>query len=149
MRNAEANLPNRKDVRHMLANALTGTLKSLQVVYPNEPEIAQGQTPIGYLTSAGSSRVKFTAQGLSNVFYFELHVLVLSSKEEEGYTVADSEDILDDIEKEVAVFIANNDSRDGLWLVLEQEEASNARTAVIENGEKYIQEITTLKVRAV
>ncbi len=141
-------IANRKKIRKKLAFILKGTMRSVQAITPYEP-IFEGQSPILFIISAGSNRGYLTKQGLNNEFYFDVHTMVLASQEDDGYTQENAEDLLDDIDAEFALFLNNNRECDGYWIAIDQVEMSNARTAVIENGEKYIQEIRTLLIKAV
>lgn len=137
---------NRKTARKHLAGLFKAGITSAEKVFEAGPDKLKGQTPIIYLSSSGSERTRWTAQGFLTKPYYNVHVLVLRSKADENYTTEDAEDILDDIENQVAVVIDNNQIAKGLWDAIDYAGRTNADGTVIEDGLVYIHEIIPIKI---
>ena len=136
----------RKEARKHLAGLLTAALDSAQVVSASGPEKLRGQTPVVYLSSSGTDRTRETSQGFYSYAFINIHILVRRSKEEDDYTTADAEDILDDLEKEVAIALDNAQSQEGYWSAIDYDARSNADRLVVEDGIVYIHEEIAVKL---
>lgn len=136
----------RRDAREALAAYLTGTIIAATAVYPYQVADFAGQSPIVYITSSGSERTKLTGQGYRSMFKLNVHSFVLyPSKATDGYTEQDAENILDEIEHQVAdafLSIANNP----VIKAISYGETSNADNTIEIGGETYLHEIMPVEV---
>lgn len=144
---------NRKDVRKALAGYLSTYLNSAQVVYAYQvsdfrpAKSKQAQSPVVYITSGGSGREKLTPRGFTSQFLLNVHTFVLHPSEDtgSGYTKENAEDILDDLEREVAdavLAIKNHELIKAIAYVSE----SDANDVVEIGGEAFLHEIIPLQI---
>lgn len=114
----------RETVRDELVTLLTADLVSAlaQDVIGHRPTVEdlQGKRALTAVVSAGVNRERLTMQGDRPIFYFEIQNWVL--KTTTGWTVADSEDRLDDLEQQIAATFESNRKGPGSpkeWEVLQ------------------------------
>jgi len=135
---------NRKDIRSKALALLIPHLSAAQEVLKHKPSKIEGQTPIVYLTSSGSNRPPLTSRGLKSQVMLNIHILVLQSKEDENYTNENSEDLLDDLEFGVALFVETSQRAEGSWISIDYDGKTNADNVIIEEGHVYTHEIIRL-----
>ena len=138
---------NRKAVREALATYLDGALPSAEAVFPYQVSDFAGKSPIVYITSSGSSREKFTGVGFRSTFKLNIHTFVLYPSENTGagYTEQDAENILDDLEYQIASAILSIGSH-ALIKAISYPEQSNADNAVEIGGETYLHEVVPVEI---
>ena len=138
----------RKDVRtqfaSLLSAALVGTGKPAQVVYSYRKGDLKGQSPVVVVSSLGSSRRSLTFQGLQPMYRLQVDVFVLYEDTAAGWTEADAENALDDIEKIVADVIAANQVVANYWEGITPVDWSE-RVDVSLGGVDYIREMILLE----
>lgn len=138
---------NRKDARYALAGYLGEKLTAAQAVHAYQVADFQGASPVVYITSSGSDRQRLTGRGLTSSFTFNVHLFVLYPSEHtgEGYTEQQAEDILDDLEHQVAQAVEEIHGH-SLIKAISYAEQSNADTTAEIGGETYLHEIVPLIV---
>jgi hypothetical protein len=139
--------PDRSDARvelaSILSTALVGSGKPCQAVYAYQPATFNGQSPVVTVSSAGAHRPSFTHQGNQATFSYYIHVFVLYSDADSGWTESDCETRLDLIEKTILETLIANRIREGHWNLLHQDEPSNAVSVKI-SGLEYRAEVITV-----
>jgi hypothetical protein len=137
---------NRKDARSALSEYLKTNLTKTQSVYGYQVADFNGASPVVYVTSSGSDRKKITGMGVASTFQLNIHIFVLyPTKPDVTYTEATAEDLLDDIEAEIAnacFGIRNHD----LIKAISYSEPSNADGVADLSGETYLHEIVSVNV---
>lgn len=124
--------------------ALAGSGKPVQAVYGYLVSDLAGQSPVVCVTSAGSRRVSLTGMGSRAEFLLRVDVFVLYN-DQAGWTEADAEDRLDEIEAGIASLVDANQTR-APWAALTYAEPSNRTQAVaVVGGESYAWEQITLR----
>lgn len=141
---------NRKDIRAQLKAILDAGASIPQDIIGYKPSLEdiQAQSPIVSITSAGGSREAFTFQGMRlspGLFDITLYVLTTDGA---GFTKDEAEDLLDDLEAEIAGTLANNRSHSGYWQDITWASPSSIAD-VAREGVTYIREIITLAIECV
>lgn len=144
---------NRKTKRAALFALLNALLSHPQLILNAVPESFEGQQPIVYLKSRGSAEIPVSfgagngTSAVSEALYFEIHSLVLY-KDKRGdpeLTVAGSEDLLDDVDKEIRDVLGDNlNTAD--WQVLVQEGASQILPNVEIEGATMRHELRVVRI---
>ena len=127
----------------LLGTALVGTGLPAKTVTGSKIETLQGATPIVAVLSAGSLRERLTYQGHKATFYLE--ILVFVRQAQTGWTNAQAEDALDDIEVLIAGVLELNTATAN-WEMVDY----NGQTTVYEievEGTKYYLERIPVVVR--
>jgi hypothetical protein len=110
---------NRQSVREQLAAMLAHAMPSAEVVYDHAPGALGSESPIVIVQSQGSSRPRMTFQGASAVFSVVVTILTLAAESADGaYTYAESADVVDQCEAELAAFVAAN-QENGVWSTIQ------------------------------
>lgn len=135
----------RKDARNALAGYLSSTLTSAQKVYAYQVSDFSQEAPIVYITSSGSDRQLLTGRGFSNAFSLNVHTFVLYPSEHTGknYNEQNAEDILDQLEAQIAQAVLDIRGH-SIIKSIQYQEGSNADTTVEIGGETYLHEIIPL-----
>jgi hypothetical protein len=109
---------NRKNLRAALQTWLQGQVTSAQAVHKNEPGDIGGASPVLVISSRGSRRGRFTFQGSALGGKLWLDVYTLAAESSTGtYTYADSADVLDDLEAQIAGAFEKA-QENGIWNTL-------------------------------
>jgi len=139
--------PNRSDARIELASllrtALVGDGLPCQAVYEYQPATFSGQSPVVTVSSAGAQHPAMTHQGNMATFSYYIHVFVLYSDADSGWTEQNCEDRLDLIEKTTIETCIANRVHQPYWNLLHQDEPSNAISVKI-GGLEYRAEVITV-----
>jgi len=139
--------PNRSDARvelaAILSTALVGTGLPVQAVYAYQPATFNGESPVVTVSSAGAQHPSLTHQGNMATFSYYIHVFVLYSDADSGWTESDCETRLDLIEKTIFDTLIANRVHEGYWNLLHQDEPSNAISVKI-GGLEYRAEVITV-----
>lgn len=100
---------NRRDTRlawaALLAAELVGDGQPVEVVYSEQTADLGGQSPVICISSGGTERDRLTYKSSHAYYYIDVDVFVLYSAAGEGWTEADAESMLDDIERRIAAII--------------------------------------------
>jgi hypothetical protein len=106
---------NRATIRSALASLISAGVPSAQVVYDHEPGDLGSESPVIVVSSQGSERPRLTFQGTQSAFSFSVDIFTLAAESASGaYTYADSADVVDACEAELAALLANN-QENGIW----------------------------------
>lgn len=106
---------NRKALRAALKTLLQTQVAAAQAVHKNEPGDIGGQSPVLVISSRGSRRTRMTMQGSQLGAKFYLDVYTLAAETTSGsYTYADSADVIDDLESQIATAIERS-QENGSW----------------------------------
>jgi hypothetical protein len=106
---------NRSVIRQQLAAMLASAIPSAQTVFDHEPGDLGSASPVIVVSSASASRPNMTFQGNSATFMFMVDIYTLAAETASGsYTYADSADVVDACEAELAEFVASNQEI-GAW----------------------------------
>jgi len=127
----------RKDVRNFLANSYLKSLSRVDTesVFAYQAEDINGRSPVLRLLGSGRDRPVATFAGNYPEFFFTLQVLVIFS--DENWTPEDAEDMLDDIEAELAtMFTPANFPSTKLGIHIELGRSSIRKDVV--SGETYL-----------
>jgi hypothetical protein len=144
-----SNVPSRKTIRQALAAAMTtglvGAGKAAKKLYRYKPsQFGAETTHIIVLTAASSDRSKQAQPVRANsVIGFEIWTFVLYSAE--GWTEENSEDKLDDMEKEIIDWLLDNADNNANWdgITIEPTEID----IVSVGGKTYRQEVIPIQVQ--
>ncbi len=139
-------LMSRKTFRHALADLIESRLAGpggiLQAVYAYGARDFGGQSPVVTITSDGSLR-KMTFEsgevmpGPFTKAYLDVHIFVAYSVRDDGYTEADSEDALDDVEAAI-MSLVHEFSKGGVdmpWFAIRP--AGRSKTSIVQLGDLY------------
>lgn len=141
--------PDRGATRRALAQALRAAVPSAAVVYAYQAADFGGQSPALVLTSAASERERASMAGSTAIFAYDVHVFVaFAERAEDGYTDADAEDLLDQVEREIATFV-DTSQRTASWHALAYAQATDAGAPATIGGREYRHEIIPLAVSVV
>lgn len=135
----------RETVRKALATALTTALPSAQVVYNHMKGGFAGQSPVVRVMSDGSDRLRFTPRGGRGDLYMLVQFWVMYAAPKTGWTEADAEDALDQLEWELAQYIDANRKTDH-WQAIDFDGRSKPDLVRLE-GEAYLVENIPLKLK--
>jgi hypothetical protein len=106
---------NRSTVRAALAQLISAYVTSAQTVHANEPGDLGSDSPVIVIASQGSDRPRLTFQGNQSAFAFSVDIYTLAAETAAGaYTYADSADVVDACEAELAALIASQ-QENGHW----------------------------------
>ena len=144
------NIPNRKQVRDILASVIRGAGTDYQVVYPYQNDDLGGQSPVLRIMSSASNRPVSTFQGAFATFGFTLQSLVLYRDEQgtSAWTPDLAEDKLDDLEHQLAhVFLFSEWPQTGLIKSIQYAANTHIRRDVIQ-GKTYLAEYIPINVEA-
>jgi len=138
-------MTSRKAIRSALAALLTSGVSAVQAVYAYPKLDLDGESPILTISSGGSERAPFTMAGSRATLLLDLHILVLQSGP--GWSEAQAEDALDDIEAQVyAVLHANR--RSTAWAMIDYSGRTDARRPLaMPGGVVYLHEQIQIEVQ--
>ena len=125
----------------LLSTALVGTGLPAKTVTGSKIATLQGATPIVAVLSAGSERSRPPFQGAKATFHLE--VLVFVRQSQTGWTNAQAEDALDDIE----VLIANTyevNTATANWEMVDYDGQSTVFEIEVEGTKYYMERIPTV-----
>jgi hypothetical protein len=134
----------RKACREALAVGLTNAVPLAQVVYAYEPHDFDLNSPVVTVNSMGSERPRGTVAGTYATFYFDVAVWVLYSDSANNYTEQDAENLIDQIEQQIAAYLAAPREQ-VLWNKLSVNGQTQAGYQVI-GGNVYRTEIIPLRM---
>lgn len=134
---------NRSAIRAALATALATGLPSAQAVYGYQRGGFDGQTPVVRVMSAGSYRTRFTAQGGRGELFFLVQAWVLYVDPDLGWTEAQAEERLDQLEYELAVWMESNRNTDN-WSWIEMAGRSFINVVRFQGQPYLVEDIPTL-----
>lgn len=138
--------PDRGATRLALAAALTVACPTAAAVLGYQAKDFGGRSPALVVTSAASERERVTMAGSVATFVYNLHLFVAFAADgETGYTDADTEGLLDQVELEVAQFV-DRSQRTTNWHALAYTRPSDAGAPVTIGGIEYRHEIIALAV---
>lgn len=132
--------PNRSTARKALADLLEQVVTAAAAVYDHQVDDLAGQSPVIAVTSAGSERTRLTLaddRGKAT-FAFAVHVFVLYRAD--GWTPAQAEDALDEVEQQVCQAVLAN-PRTLWWKGVAYAEPTEARDVVQIGGVVYLHEV--------
>lgn len=136
---------NRKDIRATLAAALTTALTTAQAVYGYQRGGFEGRTPVVRVMSAGSERPRYTAQGNRGTLHFLVQLWVLYTDPDAGWTEANAEDALDQLEYELAAYVETYRATDD-WIAIDLE--GRSRVEIVRyQGLPYVVEDVPIAVK--
>lgn len=141
---------NRKTVRKQLASlldaSLTGAGNPAQEVFNHKITDFDEKSPVIVVTSRGIGREKITeVTPVQSEHLFWVYTFVILGVEEDSWTEADAEDLLDDLEYEIAQVIDDNDIEENYWDGIEYDGRSDVDDVLI-SGTIYKRE--AIPVRA-
>jgi hypothetical protein len=110
---------NRRTIREQLTAMLASAMPSALAFFDHEPGDLGSASPIVVVSSQGSNRPRMTFQGASAIFSFTVDIYTLAAESATGtYTYADSADVVDACEAELAAFVAAN-QENGAWSTIQ------------------------------
>ena len=135
----------RREIREHLCTLLQSVIDA-EVLLPYQTVSFAGKSPVIFLTSLGSERKSFrTRVGVDSKFWIAVHVFVVHSVEG-SWTTQDAEDKIDEIEKNIATSLVNNQTSE-LWRSVEYGSLSAVERYSVE-GIPYLYESIQLVVEA-
>ena len=139
-------MASRAEIRTRLANLLRVYYTGFEQVWPYMKGDFKQNTPVAEVTSAGSLRVRQTAQGsLAKPFYIDIYVYALYSDQAGTWTEEDAEDTLDAVEAAINDMVNENRSCD-LWIAMQYGERSQVLPNFQMGGVIYRREVIHLEV---
>lgn len=138
---------NRKNLRAALQALLDVEVSSAQAVYAYGATRFDGQSPVLCITSAGSERERITFQGSTLTATLDVHTFVIHRSPDDGWTEANAEDTLDDVEQQIAQACDRNPQRPGKWGLLRYGGPTDAREIVKIEGVDYLHEVITIDMQ--
>lgn len=143
-----SSVQNRKTIRQALATLLTAELvgagKPVQALYRYKASDFNGQSPVVVVTSAPTNRAK-QAQTTRVASFVDMDIYTFVSYAEAGWTEEQSEDNLDDLEKEISDVLMDNESTDS-WAYIAFKGDSELDFIII-GGKEYRVEIIHVRAR--
>lgn len=124
----------------LLEPALVGTGLPVKTISGSKQTGLEGITPLVTVLSGGSERVALSFQGNQATFSFNIQVWVLQSAS--GWTHAQSEDALDNIESRIAQVFETNRNND-TWEVLEYGSPTTVSEVAVAGVPYYVESIPT------
>jgi hypothetical protein len=137
---------NRLNARKLLASLIKAEVPGLQNVYDYLASSFTGESPVVFVASGPSNRTAFTNRGSRATFVLLAHVFVLHSDTESGWTEAQAEDMLDNIEHYIATCIENHQVTD-YWVAVDWDSQSIVDRVVVA-GVPYLFELIPLRLEA-
>lgn len=134
----------RETVRKEIAGLFEALVPAAEVVYDYQAAEFNGKSPVVMITSAGTSRMNFTAEGMKARVFFGVHLFVLHADPDSGWTEADAEDKLDQVEYEVSLILESN-QRNQYWEAIEWE-GSSIIDKITVSGDPYLYEVIPIAV---
>lgn len=127
---------NRGAYRKQIASLLADSITVADV--DNHQSELDGRSPVVRVMSAGSNRPDVESSGYYSQFRFVLQAWVLAEPQS-GYTLADAEDVLDDVEAEIASWVENSQNIPEWWAGIQYSTFSNVSKVKI-GGEMWLTE---------
>lgn len=134
----------RSEVRKELARLLEAGVPAADWLIDYQASNFEGRSPVVMVTSAGTVRPQFTMTGLYAKMFFGIHIFVLHADPDSGYTEADAEDTIDQVEFEIASVLAANQSGT-YWQGISWEESSIVDKITV-SGTSYLYEVLPVVV---
>lgn len=131
----------RDAIASLLGAALVGAGLPVKTVTAHKVERLEGETPLVVVLSQGSARERMTFQGNRATFYFLVQVWVLQSGT--GWTQAQAEDALDDIEARIAAEYEAN-QQGTYWEILAYDGKSRVFEVSVAGVPYYVESIPTV-----
>ena len=137
---------NRKEARKALAAHLATLVTKAEEVFDHQASDFGGASPVVYVTSSKSSRRLTSLREKEGTFGFNVHTFVLyPGKVDPDYTESDAEDMLDDIECQIAD-ACDSSLDDPIIQGISCSEPSNADDTAKIAGETYLHEIIPVTI---
>ena len=140
----------RKECRQALATKLQSEItgQPVPVFYAYQKAKLDGQSPVVVVSSGPAARPGQTFQGDGPVYELEVLTLVLMATAAGAYTEESSENLLDDLEEQIAASVNRRPQATDLWLALEY--AGPSEPGVLEDlsGNTYRYETHRIAVYA-
>ena len=130
----------RDELVTLLTTALVGTGLPVKTVVGSKVTTLQGLTPLVSVLSAGTKRTILTFHGDRAEFKFEVQVWVLQATT--GWTNAQAEDALDDIEARIAAVYESNRGIPK-WEILQYDGETTVHELPVEGIPYYMESIPT------
>lgn len=134
----------RETVRKELAGLFESLTPAAQAVYDYQAAEFEGKSPVVMITSAGTTRMNLTTQGMKARIFFGVHIFVLHADPDSGWTEADAEDALDQVEYEVSLILEAH-QRTSYWESIEWE-GSSIIDKITVSGDPYLYEVIPIAV---
>lgn len=134
----------RESVRKELHGLLQVGVPSAQAVVAYQASDFEGKSPVVMITGAGTSRDTMTFDGMKARFFFGVSLFILHADPASGWTEEEAEDLIDQVEYEVAkTFEANQRSQ--YWEAIVWEESSLIDRITV-SGEPFLLEVIPVAV---
>ena len=134
---------NRKDVRQAVAEVLRGVFGSaVQEVYDYAAADFKGKSPVVRVLSGGSER---GARMFGDEVVLVVEFWVLFSQKRSGYTREDAENIIDDLEWQLATW-AEERQNGPLWTGVAYDGTSMVGQTPVVRGEAWLVEMVRLRL---
>lgn len=134
---------NRKDVRQAVAEVLRGVFGSaVQEVYDYAAADFRGKSPVVRVLSGGSER---GARMFGDEVVLVVEFWVLFSQKRSGYTRGDAENIIDDLEWQLATW-AEERQNGPLWTGVAYDGTSTVGQTPVVRGEAWLVEMVRLRL---
>jgi len=134
----------RKAVRTALQTGLQAAVTNAQEVLGYKPTRPDGKSPIVGITSLMTDRPPLSLLGTKDQFDFSIVLMVnITTRELE----AEAEDILDDLEQQVAQYIEDNKGKTANWKTLTHNGGSTISYFQPQAGVVYVQEAIPIRVQ--
>lgn len=131
----------RDALKALLTTALVGTGLPVKTVTASKVDNLEGLTPLVAILSGGTLRKRITFQGDKPTFYFEVQVWV--SQAQAGWTNAQAEDALDEIESIIAAtYDTARNTAD--WSTVDYESRSTVTEAKVSGNLYYLERVPTV-----
>lgn len=103
-------------LRHTFGELLRTHVTAAHEVFDEEPDDLGAASPIVTLSRAGRARPRLSMRGNQTLARLAIHCYFLASQGENGYTAADSADVIDAVAQQIDTVIeAHQVSRAGGW----------------------------------
>jgi hypothetical protein len=135
----------RKIIRDALAAGLAAGMPSAAAVYGYQKTDFGSLSPVVRIAAAGVLRPQMEARGIRSEFRFSVQLWVLFAGTGQGWTEADAEDQLDQLEYELISWISNNQNT-GDWTGIQYSDLTVVDVLDI-SGTLYLVEEIPLTVR--
>jgi hypothetical protein len=140
--------PARKYVAELLEDALVGDNKPVDAVYPYQVYDIGSLSKVVFVSSGPSTRrqLGFGGELCRTQILLDLHLLVLYSDIESGWTDEHAEDALDEIEAMIADVVQANMTSEYWSIISYNEEGLGVSDSVAISGKVYKREIVSLRM---
>lgn len=134
----------RREVRNQLAAIIKAGIPALQAVYPFKAMDLQGQSPVITLASNGLKLDALSFREPSRIYFYAVHVLVLLTDVNAGWTSEDAENLNDDLVLALTQVLYDNKANE-YWNSVEIEDRTFTDEVFI-GGVTYLDEVIVVSV---